>query len=414
MSAENIQREMKLRELSMLNQIGQEFSSSLELDKVIDSIMSRVREVLKCEASSVILWDEVKDSLVFYAASGAGAKDVKGLSIPRGKGVAGWVFDNQAAVIVENAQDDSRFYPEIDKITGIRTASLICVPIKKKNRMIGVIEGMNKVEGTFVQKDLEMLTAISQLAGISIENSIIHKNLERKNEELLQLNSEMEDFVHVVSHDLQTPLASIEGYIDLIRSEMAESLKRNSSINTNTYIQRINENSRNMLGFIRRLLAYIRLKRGKTSIDDFNPMGVLREILVLLNGELKDNKVKVVLPDHMANIRYDRYLFHHIMLNLVQNSLSYTKDVKNPVIEIGSNEEDYEFHFFVRNNGPGLSEKEQKRIFNVYDRGGDQKLLNGYGVGLAFVKKAVEMHDGIVWVENQPGEGTTFFFSIPR
>ncbi len=412
MSAENIQREMKLRELSMLNQIGQEFSSSLELDKVIDSIMSRVREVLKCEASSVILWDEVKDSLVFYAASGAGARDVKGLSIPRGKGVAGWVFDNQAAVIVENAQDDSRFYPEIDKITGIRTASLICVPIKKKNRMIGVIEGMNKVEGTFVQKDLEMLTAISQLAGISIENSIIHKNLERKNEELLQLNSEMEDFVHVVSHDLQTPLASIEGYIDLIRSEMAESLKRNSSINT--YIQRINENSRNMLGFIRKLLAYIRLKRGKTSIDDFNPMGVLREILVLLNGELKDNKVKVVLPDHMANIRYDRYLFHHIMLNLVQNSLSYTKDVKNPVIEIGSNEEDYEFHFFVRNNGPGLSEKEQKRIFNVYDRGGDQKLLNGYGVGLAFVKKAVEMHDGIVWVENQPGEGTTFFFSIPR
>jgi signal transduction histidine kinase len=403
---------MRLRELSMLNQIGQEFSSSLELDRVIDSIMSRVREVLICEASSVILWDEIKDSLVFYAASGAGAKDVKGLSIPRGKGVAGWVFDNQEAVIIENAQDDSRFYPEIDKITGMQTASLICVPIKKKNRMLGIIEGMNKVEGTFGQKDLEMLTAISQLAGISIENSIIHKNLERKNEELVQLNREMEDFVHVVSHDLQTPLASIEGYIDLIRSEMAGSLKRNSSINT--YIGRIDENSRNMLGFIRRLLAYSKLKRGKASIDDFNPMGVLREILVLLHGELNDKNVEVVLPDHMVNIRYDRYLFHHIMLNLMQNSLRYTKDVKNPVVEIGINEEDYELHFFVRNNGPGLSEKEQERIFNVYDRGGDQKLLNGYGVGLAFVKKAVEMFDGIVWVENQPGEGTTFFFSIPR
>jgi signal transduction histidine kinase len=412
MSAEKTQREMRLRELSMLNQIGQEFSSSLELDRVIDSIMSRVREVLICEASSVILWDEIKDSLVFYAASGAGAKDVKGLSIPRGKGVAGWVFDNQEAVIVENTQDDSRFYPEIDKITGMQTASLICVPIKKKNRMLGIIEGMNKVEGTFGQKDLEMLTAISQLAGISIENSIIHKNLERKNEELVQLNREMEDFVHVVSHDLQTPLASIEGYIDLIRSEMAGSLKRNSSINT--YIGRIDENSRNMLGFIRRLLAYSKLKRGKASIDDFNPMGVLREILVLLHGELNDKNVEVVLPDHMVNIRYDRYLFHHIMLNLMQNSLRYTKDVKNPVVEIGINEEDYELHFFVRNNGPGLSEKEQERIFNVYDRGGDQKLLNGYGVGLAFVKKAVEMFDGIVWVENQPGEGTTFFFSIPR
>jgi signal transduction histidine kinase len=412
MSTVNTKHEMKLRELSKLNQIGQEFSSSLELDRVIDRIMNRVREVLKCEASSVILWDEVKSSLVFYAASGAGAQDVKGLSIPRGKGVAGWVFDNQEAVIVENAQDDSRFYPEIDKITGMRTASLICVPIRKKNRMLGVIEGMNKVEGTFVQKDLEMLTAISQLAEISIENSIIHKNIERKNEELVQLNSEMEDFVHIVAHDLQTPLASIEGYIDLIRSEMADYLKRNSGINT--YIGRIDENSRNMLGFIRRLLAYSKLKRGKTSIDDFNPMGVLREILVLLHAELKDKKVQVVLPDNMVSVRYDRYLFHHIMLNLIQNSFRYTKDVKNPVIEIGIKEEDYELHFFVKNNGPGLSEKEQERIFNVYDRGGDQKLLNGYGVGLAFVKKAVEMFDGIVWVENQPGEGTTFFFSIPH
>ena len=214
-------------ELHLLNQIGRDFSSSLDFGSVIDMIMSRVKDVLKCEASSVILYDETKDSLVFYAASGAGAREVEGLTIPRGKGFAGWVFDNQEAVIVDDSTSDPRFYSGIDEITLMKTGSLICVPVGNKDKKLGVIEGINKFEGSFTARDLDLLTAISQLAGISIDNSMIHRNLEQKNRDLDKLNKEMDDFVNIVSHDLQTPLASIEGYVGLIKNEMAPMLKSN-------------------------------------------------------------------------------------------------------------------------------------------------------------------------------------------
>jgi GAF domain-containing protein len=100
---------IQLKDLNLLNEIGKEFSSSLDLDSVIDTIMSRVKDVLECEASSVILYDEIKDSLVFYAASGAGAAALKGLSIPADSGVAGWVFTNRTPLMVGDTTADERF-----------------------------------------------------------------------------------------------------------------------------------------------------------------------------------------------------------------------------------------------------------------------------------------------------------------
>ena len=89
-------------DIMLLNQIGQDFTSQLDFDNVIDTIMFRVKNVLHCEASSVILYDQVRDALVFYAASGAGAREIEGLTIPRGRGFAGWVFERDEPVVVED------------------------------------------------------------------------------------------------------------------------------------------------------------------------------------------------------------------------------------------------------------------------------------------------------------------------
>jgi signal transduction histidine kinase len=413
--------DMRSEQLNFLNQIGREFSASLDLRIVIGRVMSRVKEVLGCEASSVILYDEIKDSLVFYAASGAGAREVTGLAIPKGRGIAGWVFVHGNPLIVNDASRDNRFYTGIDRITGFETKSLICVPVEKQGRILGVIEGINKNKDDFDQEDLEMLTAIAQLASISIENSKIHENLERKNKELLQLNREMEEFVHIVSHDLQSPLVSIQGYTNLIKGEMAVLLKSNDALNT--YVERIQENCKNTLHFVRRLLDYSRLQNSSIVIDVFNPISVLGEVLEQLRSEIAGSNAHFIHPNDLPTIRYDRYLFHHILLNLVQNSLKYAarspeSDIheqdEGPIIEMGCEEHEYEYHFFISDNGPGLLESDKERIFNIYEQGNGSGLSSGYGIGLAFVKKAVQLMNGTVWVESRRGKGTTFYFSIRR
>jgi signal transduction histidine kinase len=400
------------QDIQLLNQIGQDFSSHLDFDKVIHTIMMRVKNVLRCEASSVILYDEEDESLVFYAASGIGSRKIRGLKVPRGKGFAWWVFDNQAPVVVDDPLKDERFYSGIDKITHNKTRSLICVPIRKKDRVLGVIEGINKVEGTFTDGDLDLLTSISQFAGISIENSIIHKNLEEKNKKLAMLNKEMEEFVHIVSHDLQTPIASIEGYVGLIKSEMNDVLTSNRDLNT--YITRIAENCRHTFHFIRRLLSFIKLSETNISVQEFDPTSVLDDVLVVLEDDIRSTHAKIVDNLHIRRVSFDRSIFYHILLNLIQNSLKYAITDKKPLIEIGDEEENGWVNFFIRDNGPGISKGDRERIFKFYERGDSLGPVDGFGVGLAFVKKAVEMFEGKVWVETEKNKGSTFYFSIKR
>ena len=399
-------------EIHMLSQIGQDFSSSLDLENVIDKIMSRVKEVLQCEASSVILFDEARDSLVFYAASGAGAKEVEGLTIPKGKGLAGWVFDHQEPVIVDEIEKDDRFYSAIDKITHMKTRCLICVPVIKKGRKLGVLEGINKINGAFSQEDLDLLTAISQLAGISIENSMIHKNLEQKNNELAKINKEMEEFVHIVSHDLQTPLASIAGYVGLIKNEMASLLETNEDLNT--YVARIGRNCKTMFHFINHLLSVIKINKYKISIGEFDPLAVLDEIHLVLEEEIRNKNAKIIYDSSLRSIRYDRSLFYQILFNLIQNSLKYSAEGRKPVIRIETEENERELHFIIRDNGTGIAKEDQEKIFNFYARGNNGLHTDRYGVGLVFVKKVVELFDGKVWVETEPDKGSTFYFSLPR
>ncbi len=410
MAAERKNKAISYSDIKLLNQIGQDFSSYLDFDSVIDIIIHRVKNVLQCEASSVILFDKAEESLVFYAASGAGAQEVEGLAIPKGKGLAGWVFDNQKPVIIKDVHKDKRFYIVIDKITHIKTKSLICVPIKKEDRKVGVIEGINKIEGFFSERDLDLLTAISQLAGISIENSMIHKNLEEKSSRLVKLNKEMTEFVHIVSHNLQTPLASIKGYVGLIQSEMAPLLEANKDLNT--YILRIEEKCKDTFQFIKRLLSFVKLKDNTISIQEFDPKSVLDDILVVLENDIRNKNAKIVNSLKIQKIRYDRFIFYHILFNLIQNSLKYSAKNRKSIIEVGVEDKGNKLHFFIRDNGPGISENDQKRIFQWYERGNNMGTAEGHGVGLAFVKKAVEMCHGEVWVETEENQGSTFYFSI--
>jgi signal transduction histidine kinase len=400
----------KLEQLTLLNQIGREFSSSLDLDSVIDAIMSRVKDVLGCEACSVILHDEQKQALVFYAASGVGAGALKGMSIPVDRGIAGWVFTSRTPAIRDKVDSDERFYPGVDEVTGVRTRSLLCVPMEKHDRVLGVIEAVNKKHGGFTGKDQDMLTVISQLAGISIENSIIHKNLEQKNSELQRMNSDMEEFVHLVSHDLQTPLVTIEGYADLVKSAAGD---REGERRILEYMERIGENARNMLRFIRRLLRYIRLERDLLSFEEFDPRGVLEEVLVLLEEEIRRSGAEIKVDGEFRAIRYDSYLFHHILLNLLENSLTFTVPGRSPLIQVSCAREAGEARFSVADNGPGLSGSEQENAFRIFTRGENSSGAEGRGIGLAFVKKAVEMSGGRVWIESAPGRGSTVCFTIP-
>ena len=156
-------------------------NSSLQLDEVLENIMTTSRSILGADACSLMLVDEKSDELVFEVAQGPVADKLKGgLRIRRGQGIAGNVHDSGEPLLIENAYEDARFNREFDRMTGYRTQTILCVPLKIKERVIGVSQVINKLDGSnFNEEDKETLSLLCAHAAIAVENARLHHEILR-------------------------------------------------------------------------------------------------------------------------------------------------------------------------------------------------------------------------------------------
>jgi PAS domain S-box-containing protein len=161
----------RLRELAFLNETGQAITSTLDLDRILHLLLARVRELLEIDAVSIALRHEQTNELVFEAASGEGATDILGVRLKPGQGIAGWVAETGKPLVVQDVYSDTRFFPEIDQLTGMQTQAILCIPILLKGRVVGVIEALNPGDIPFDEQAIDLLNALSGLAASAIENA---------------------------------------------------------------------------------------------------------------------------------------------------------------------------------------------------------------------------------------------------
>lgn len=171
-------RMLSSEKLSLVIQIGFLINSTQSLVSVLSLIMKYANIVTDTQASTLMLLDESTGELVFSVPTGPGADNLKDIRIPKAKGVAGWVLENQQYVLLQDVKNDPRFYPGIDELTGLETRSLLCVPIRSKRKNIGVLEVINKNGGrAFTDDDALLLNLFSQQAAIAIENALLFDSL---------------------------------------------------------------------------------------------------------------------------------------------------------------------------------------------------------------------------------------------
>lgn len=172
---------VRLENLRECFRISGLINSSLQLDQVLENIMLTSRSILRADACSLMLVDEKNDELVFEVAQGPAADKLKGaVRIKRGQGIAGTVYDTGEPLLIENAYDDPRFNPEVDRLTGYRTQTILCVPLKIKDRVIGVSQAINKLDGSnFNEEDKETLSLLCDNAAIAVENARLHREILR-------------------------------------------------------------------------------------------------------------------------------------------------------------------------------------------------------------------------------------------
>jgi len=399
--------QQKLNQLSILYSVSKSLSSGYNFEEVMNNTFFIITDVLKASASCLLLYDEELKKLVFKIACGEKTDKLKYKTIEPSEGLAGCAFTTGKPVLCLDVYKDIRFCKKIDEETGFKTNDLIAVPIKIKDKILGVIEVMNKTEGIFNENDLNFLITFAELIGGSIEKI----NIYEKTKELERLKTE---FLSNVSHEIRTPLMSINGALELIMDEIGNKIS-NSEVNglldvLKRNVERMNNLINDLLDFSRIETATFKIKKRKTSLLELITTTVEEmESIANIKNIILENKISDKLPE----ITIDPDRIKQVLSNLINNAIKFTPEKGKITITSELNPDNVQIS--VIDTGPGIPEKFQSKIFDRFFQinGSPTRETQGLGIGLSISKNIIELHGGKIWVESKPGKGSKFSFTLP-
>ncbi len=432
----NVELEQRVQErteeLATLYELARTVTSTLKLQEVTQLVIELVEQTFAVEAASMLLLDQETNELVFETALGVDNDHLTGLSLELGQGIAGHVALTKEASIVSNVKEDSHFYPWVDKITGFETKSVLCVPLLAKDRVLGVIELLNKRTGEFTDNDLERLNAFAASVAIAVENAALYTDLNRANEAKTE-------FVRFVSHEMRTPMTSIKGYADMLLSGMGGEITDTQR----RFLTIVRANADRLSNLVSDLLDISRIETGNLRLHLYPlPMGkIAMEVIGTLEGLAEQGNLVLNLefPDDLPEVIGDRDRMTQVLTNLVGNAIKYTPDngqiwvrgtaivMQNGLLsEILVGQEPFTIPpdtlpdgnwvlVSVKDTGIGIADEEQHKVFQKFFRADHERVRKrgGTGLGLNLTKPLVEAHNGQIWFDSELGAGSVFSFAIP-
>ena len=232
--------------------------------------------------------------------------------------------------------------------------------------------------------------------------------LARRADDLARSNAELEQFAYVASHDLQEPLRSITGYLQLLTRRYRDQLDQSAQ----NFVDRSVAGVQRMQNLIGDLLLYSRVGTHGKPFERVDCTTILDQVRDSLNAAIEESGATVA-HQALPAVQADPTQLLQLFQNLIGNAVKFRGE-QPPQIHVGAERQDDEWLFSVRDNGIGIDAEQAERIFHIFQRLHTRDEYEGTGIGLAVCKKIVERHGGRIWMESQPGEGTTFYFTIPQ
>lgn len=405
--------EIKNAESETLRESLASVVETFHFDEIIEKILDQIKRVIPYDTASV--W-RIEDKNQFLLA---------GRNLPDLHTTGGDTFladeSNSAMPIVQgkvpyilnnNVQEELKDF-QIEPHTYIH--SWLAVPLKTHGKIIGIIALDGKQKNQFSKHHAELAVLFANQVAIALENSRLFNELQTELnirealiKELGEKNAELERFTYTVSHDLKSPLVTINGYLGYLETDV----KNNNLTRFQHDSQRIREAVIKMHRLLSELLELSRIGRiaNPSEVIPFNE--IIKSALEIEHGNLTNSQTKVTVQDNLPNVFGDRQRLVEVLQNLINNAIKFMGEQKNPHIEIGISAVENNFaKFYVKDNGIGIEEKLQSKIFGLFDKLNPE--TEGTGVGLAIVKRIIEVHNGSLTVSSEAGQGTTFFFTLP-
>lgn len=377
-------------------EISRDLASTLDLDTLLNDIVRAAADITHAEAASILLYDDTARQLYFQVATNIDEPTMRGLVVPLEKSIAGWIVTNRQSLRIEDAHKDERFFSDVEQSIGYETKSMLGIPLITKNKIVGVLEVVNKKRGKFTDPDESMLTVLGAQAAVAIENA-----------RLFQQSDLISEFVH----ELRTPLASLSTatYL-LLRPEMSREQSDQIVNNIHNETLRLNSLASSFLDLAR--LESGRVQFRKTRFSSADLIYEARDVM-MSKAQEADIQVRVDLPSDMPLLEADRDKIKQILLNLISNAIKYNRANGSVILQGDFTEE--EVSITVQDTGLGIPDDAIPHLFQKFYRVHEhESKASGTGLGLSICKQIVQGHAGRIEVKSKMGVGTSFKVFLPR
>jgi signal transduction histidine kinase len=405
-----------VEQLTALGEVGRAISSTLNLETVLTTIVSRAVELSGLDGGVVFEYNEDDQQFVQRAQAetgGALAAARRATPIRRGEGIVG-----RTAITVEPVQvfditaAGAYVGPNRENLIESGVRAILAVPMVREGLLIGCLGVTRNQPGEFPTETIELLRTFATQSALAIQNARLFQEIEDKSRQLEAASQHKSEFLANMSHELRTPLNAIIGFSEVLADRMFGELNEKQD----EYLKDIHASGQHLLSLINDILDLSKIEAGRMELEltNFDLPTTLDNALTLVRERAGRHGValRVTVDERVGQVRADERKIRQVVLNLLSNAIKFTPDGGR--IDVRAVPTDGAVEVSVTDPGVGIALEDQEAIFEEFRQVGTAaKKVEGTGLGLALSRKFIELHGGRIWVESEVGKGSTFRFTLP-
>jgi signal transduction histidine kinase len=404
-------------ELEALAEVGRTISSTLDLETVLATIVSRANELAETDGGVIYEFDATTRAFRLRATDRFPEEFVAALRatpLVYGEGATGRAAAARQPIQVPDIMDTDTYSSSVRDVlmrSGYR--SLLAVPLVSEDEVVGALVVNRRMPGAFSSRTVELLSTFATQSALAIQNARLFREIENKGRELEVANQHKDEFLASMSHELRTPLNAIIGFSEVMLERMFGDLNAKQD----EYLNDILSSGRHLLSLINDILDLAKIEAGRMELDptDFDLPQAVDNALILVRERAMRRGIVLErwIDPRLGQVKGDERKIKQVLLNLLSNAVKFTPEGGR--IDVRAVLTDGVAEVSVADSGVGIAPEDHEAVFEEFRQVGTDyaRKHEGTGLGLALARKFVELHGGAIWVKSEVGQGSTFTFTIP-